>query len=49
MGSRTARLYATAAAGLAIEVDRPGGTVVLTVAGEPPFAAVAHLRLLTAR
>lgn len=45
VGSRTARLYETAAAGIAIEVDRPGGTVAVTAAAEgPPFAAVMRLR-----
>ncbi len=45
VGSRTARLYETAAAGIAIEVDRPGGAVAVTAAAEgPPFAAVTHLR-----
>ncbi len=50
VGSRTARLYETVAAGLAVEIDRPGGTVVLaaTTAG-PPFAAVTHLRPITGR
>lgn len=49
VGSRTARLYETAAAGVAIEVDRPGGTVAVTAAtGGPPFAAVERLRSVTA-
>jgi hypothetical protein len=48
--SRTARLYETVAAGLAVEIDRPGGTVVLTAtAAGPPFAAVTHLRPITGR
>ena len=49
-GSRTARLYQTAAAGIALEVDRPGGTVAVTATGAatvPPFGAVGRLRPIT--
>jgi hypothetical protein len=50
VGARTARLYETVAAGLALEIDRRGGTVVLTAAAVgPPFAAVTRLRPLTGR
>jgi hypothetical protein len=50
VGARTARLYETVAAGLAVEVDHRGGTVVLTAAAAgPPFAAVTHLRPITGR
>jgi hypothetical protein len=50
VGSRTARLYETVSGGIAIELDRPGGTVALTAAGPgPSFAAAARLRPITSR
>jgi len=50
VGSRTARLYETTARGIALELDRPGGTVAITaVMSGPPFAAVTHLRPITGR
>ena len=52
VGSRTARLYQTASGGIAIEVDRPGGTVAVTATGAAPvpsFDAVGRLRPITSR
>jgi hypothetical protein len=50
VGSRTARLYETVAGGIALELDRPGGTVAITASmSGPPFAAVTHLRPITGR
>jgi hypothetical protein len=52
IGSRTARLYETVPGGIALETDRPGGTVAVTVAGRravPSFAAVGRLRPITRR
>jgi len=50
VGSRTARLYETASGGIALEADRPGGTVAVTAAGPgpvPSFTSVARLRPIT--
>ncbi|HEX5251420.1 MAG TPA: hypothetical protein VFW14_17290 [Gaiellales bacterium] len=52
IGSRTARLYQTAPGGIAIEVDRPGGTVAITSARSgqaPAFSAAGRLRPITTR
>jgi hypothetical protein len=52
IGSRTARLYQTAAGRIAIEVDRPGGTVAITATGSgqaPAFSAAGRLRPITTR
>jgi len=52
VGSHTARLYQTAAGGIAIEVDRPGGTVAITSTGSgqaPAFSAAGRLRPITTR
>jgi hypothetical protein len=48
IGSRTARLYGTVSGGIAIEVDRPGGTVAITSTGSgPAFTAAGRLRPIT--
>ncbi len=52
VGARTARLYETVSGGIALEVDRPGGTVAVTATGsgqEPSFAAAGRLRPITTR
>jgi len=50
IGSRTARLYETVPGGIAIEVDRAGGTVAITSARSgpvPAFTAAGRLRPIT--
>jgi hypothetical protein len=50
VGSGTARLYETAARGVAVEIDRRGGTAAITATGfGPPVTAVARLRPITGR
>ena len=50
VGSRTGRLYETAPGRIALETDRPGGTVAVTATGRravPSFAAIGRLRPIT--
>ncbi len=49
VGSRTARLYETVSGTLALEIDRPGGTVAVTGSGSASFTAVGRLRPITSR
>jgi hypothetical protein len=52
IGTRTVRLYEMVPGGIALETDRPGGTVAVTVAGRravPSFAAAGRLRPITTR
>jgi hypothetical protein len=48
VGSRTGRLYQTVSSGIALEIDRPGGTAAVTTTGAgPQFTALARLRPIT--